>query len=381
MIIGVDIREWQPGVQTGIGRFLEEFLRAATVARSRDRFLLVGDATCEVRIQGENIRVVRVPERWTPWWDQVTLSRTLAAGGADVLYSPYIKVPLLAPVPVVSTIHDLTFFLKPQYNGYSEALLLNPPFRLFCKLVVRRAAAILVDSVTSARDVQRVLGPDPAKLRVIPLATSAAFRPKANGRADAAVWSRYGLTPGYILYVGGFWPHKNVPCLARAHATLPGRLRTSHPLVMAGGPVSEDLQRLVKEPGSAVRCVGVVPDPDLPALYRGAALFAFPSGYEGFGLPVLEAMASGVPVLCSTAPALVELTGDAAFHADPEEPAAWERALLLLLEDPDRREMLARRGLARAASFRPERMASEILAVLDEVVARPGSAGRGTPEC
>ena len=371
MIVGVDIREWQPGNQTGIGRFLEEFLRVATQARPTDRFLLVGDATCEVRVDTANIRATRIPERWTPWWDQVSLPRALARLGADVLYSPYIKVPLRAPFPVVSTIHDLTFFLRRTYNRRPVDALVNVPFRGFCRLVARRAAAIIVDSVTSARDVRRLLGADPAKLHVVPLATAAAYRPDGDRTADAAVWSRYGVARGYVFSVGGMWPHKNVPRVVRAHAALPEALRARHPLVLAGGPLPEDLGRLLRSPqiAAGTRLLGVVAEADLPALYRGAALFVFPSHYEGFGLPALEAMACGTPVLCSTAPALVELTGDAADHVDPEDEAGWRDGLHTLLQDPDRRAAMAARGRVRAAGFRPEQMAGDILKVLDEAVA------------
>lgn len=371
MNIGVDIREWQPRNRTGIGRFLEEFLRVATASRPSDHFVLIGDATCEVRVDAENLRLLRIPERWTPWWDQVALPRALARLGADVLYSPYIKVPLRAPFPVVSTIHDLTFFLRRDFNRRPLDVLVNVPFRGFCRMVVRRAAAVIVDSETSSRDVRRLLRADPAKLRVVPLATAAAYRPEGDRAADAAVWSRYGLAPGSVFYVGGMWPHKNVPLLVRAHAALPEALRARHPLVLAGGPLPEDLRNLLRpaQVATGTRALGVVAEADLPALYRGAALFAFPSHYEGFGLPVLEAMTSGTPVLCSTAPALVELTGDAAEHVQADDEGAWRDALRALLEDPGRRDMLAARGRARAAGFRPERMAGDILKVLDEVVA------------
>ncbi len=377
MIVGVDVREWQPGRPTGIGRFLEEFLRAAWAARRMARFVLVGDAAGEVRVVAANVSVVRVPERLTAWWDQVSLPRALARAGADVLYSPYIKVPLRAPMPVVSTIHDLTFFLRADYNRRRADVLVNVPFRWFCRQVVRRATAVIVDSVTSARDVARLLGTDSTKVRVVPLATAAAYRPGADA-ADAAVWARHGLAPGYVLYVGGMWPHKNVPRLVRAHAGLPEGLQALHPLVLAGGPLPHDLQRLLQAPHAAggARALDVVSEADLPALYRGAALFAFPSHYEGFGLPALEAMACGTPVLSSTAPALVELTGDAAAHADAEDEAAWTVALRALLEDPARRQTMAARGLARAAGFSPERMAGDILKVLEgAAVSRRPEAG------
>jgi glycosyltransferase involved in cell wall biosynthesis len=371
MIIAVDIREWQPERRTGIGRALEEFLRVAAATRPSDRFLLLGNSTSEVRIQADNVAVIRAPERWTPWWDQVTLPKLLLQHGADVLYSPYIKVPLWAPVPVLSTIHDLTFFVRPDHRASQSEMFLNPPFRLFCRLVVRRASAVFVDSVTSAQDARRHLNVDPAKLRVVPLATSPSFMNKAASHIDEEVRRRYRLSSGYLLYVGAFWPHKNIQRLLRVYATLPESLRAMHPLILVGGPMTPDLDAaLTSLPADDIRWVGLIPDADLPALYRGAALFVFPSHYEGFGLPVLEAMASGVPVLCSTAPALTELTGDAAAHADPSDDGAWRSALRALLQDPERRNRHAAQGLARAAAFSPERMTGHILKVIDEVAGR-----------
>ena len=371
MIVGVDIREWQPGRRTGIGRVLEEFLRTAVALRPRDRFVLIGNATCEIRVRAGNCAIVRIPERWTPWWDQITLARAVAAYGADVLYSPYIKIPLRGAVPVVNTIHDLTFFRRADYNVRRSDLLKNPPFRLFCRLAIKRASVTLVDSQASAQDVQWDLQADPAKLRVVPLATGRQFYEQGNPADDRKVWERYGLSAGYVFYIGGFWPHKNVTTLVRAYAALPESLRRQSPLVLAGTPVPADLHRLIRsrEGCRPVAMIGMVPDEDLPALYRGAALFAFPSHYEGFGLPVLEAMACGVPVLCSTTPALVELTGDAAEHVNPENDPAWEHSLQTLLEDTPRRQRLAESGRARAALFTVDRMTEAMLKVFDEVAA------------
>lgn len=371
MNIAVDVREWQAESRTGIGRFLEEFLGAAHVARPRDAFLLFGNAETRPRVQGGNVSFARIRERWTPWWDQVSLPRAIARAGADVLYSPYIKAPVLSRAPVVNTIHDLVFFVRAGYNRRRVDLLLNVPFWLFCRAVVRRVAAIVVDSVASGRDVQRLLRADPAKVRVVPLATSPAFRPDGDGALDAAALQRFGLCPGYVLYVGGFWPHKNVPRAIRAHAALPESLRRRHPLVLAGGPLSSAVGGLLREGVAAdtLRYLGPVADVDLPALYRGASLFVFPSHYEGFGLPVLEAMASGTPVLCSTTEALQELSGGAARHVEPEDGPGWTHALRDTLEDSTQRASLAARGRLRAAAFTPERTATTILGILDEAAA------------
>jgi len=230
MIVGVDVREWQGDRRTGIGRFLEEFLRVAHGARPADRFLLLGNGDTRTRVRGDNVTFTRLRERWTPWWDQVTLPRSLRQGGVDLFYSPYIKAPLAARVPVVNTVHDLTFFVRADYNRRRRDLVLNVPFRLFCRAMVKRSTAIIVDSAASARDVERLLCADRAKIKVVPLATSPAFRPDADRAADAAALARFGLEPGYVLYVGGFWPHKNLPQAIRAHAALPDSLRLELPL-------------------------------------------------------------------------------------------------------------------------------------------------------
>ena len=368
--IAVDIREWQPGSRTGIGRLIEEFLRVATSERQGDRFLLIGNRTTEDRVQAPNVSLLRLPERATAWWDQVTLPRTLRRAGAHVLYSPYIKAPLLASVPIVNQVHDLTFFLLAAYNRRLSERIVNGLFRVFCRLVLRRADAVLVDSATTARDVQRTLGCDPAKLRVVSLATSPAYCSEADKVQDGSALERYKLKPGYVLYVGNGSPHKNVPLLIRAHEQLSSQLRRSHPLVLAGLSDAGTVTGTSPSPAIPhhVKVLGLVPESDLPALYRGASLFAFPSSYEGFGLPVLESMSCGTPVLCSTAPALLELTDGAADHVAQWEEQAWREGLQSLLEDPERRRRLATQGRARAAAFSSKRMAGAIMRALDDVV-------------
>lgn len=370
MTIAVDIRDWQPGCRTGIGRLLEVFLEKAMAVRAQDRFLLLGNATCEIRVQGSNSVVIRAPEYWTLLWDQVVLPIMLHREGASVLYSPYPKVPLFASIPVVSTIHDLTFFVFHQYNRRLRHRIVNWVFKVFCKCVLQKAAAVFVDSKTTAKDVQEIFGHGEQKLHECALAVSSRYSPKSDVPRDPAVLARYGLAPGYVLYVGNFSPHKNIRVLIRAHQAMSKSLRQSHPLVLAGMTKGADPDLSLDDfhPDSHVRCLGLVPEEDLPALYRMANLFAFPSFYEGFGLPVLEAMSSGTPVLCSTAPALLELTQSAARHVEPTDTEAWQRALEQLLTHPVECQDLRDAGLARATNYSVQRMTSQILNVLDHVV-------------
>lgn len=362
MRIGVDGRELRTDARTGIGRYVLEVLRAA----SRDGWecVVYGDRNTrlDVVLPGVTLRVLDVP--WTQWWDQVTLPHRLVRDRVSAFLSPYYKGPLLAPCPVVLTIHDL-FFL--DYPGRRRPFYRAVMTRV-ARLYARRATAILADSEYSRRSIVERLGVSPARVTVIPVALGAEFKPAPLGEG---VRSRYALVPPYILYVGNFRPHKNLPRLIRAYAALPVGLRTSHCLVLAGGDRRHlpELLELAKGLGVADRVLfpGLIDDRDLPALYSGCALFVLPSLEEGFGLPALEAMACGAPVAAANRAALPEVVGPAALLFDPEDEGAITKAMVEVLSRHDLREDLGRRGLARAHEFSPDRTAGAVLALLREV--------------
>lgn len=360
--LGVDGRELRDGVRTGIGRYVLEVLRAA----SRDGWecVVYGDSATrlDVALPGVTLRVLDIP--WTQWWDQVTLPRRLVSDRVSVFLSPYYKGPLLAPCPVVLTIHDL-FFL--DYPGRRRPFYRAVMTRL-ARLYARRATAVIADSEYSRRSIVERLGLSPARVRVIPVALGPEFKPEPLGEA---VRPRYGVPAPYILYVGNFRPHKNLPRLIRAYAALPERLRTSHSLVLAGGDRRHlgALLGLARSLGVADRVLfpGRIADADLPALYSGCALFVLPSLEEGFGLPALEAMACGAPVAAANRAALPEVVGSAALLFNPEDDAAITRAMVDVLSRADLRDDLARRSLARAREFTPDRTSGSVLALLRQV--------------
>lgn len=361
MRIGVDGRELQAGARTGIGRYVTEVLRAA----SREGYdcLVYGDGrTRAVVLPGLRLRVL--DGHWTPWWDQVILPRELRRDGVSVFLSPYYKGPLRAPCPVVLTIHDLFFLDYPgQRRPFHRAIMTQ-----LARLYARRAAAIIVVSDYSRRSVVERLGIHPARVTVIPVALGAEFKPNPQ---TEVVRSRYGIVHPYILYVGNFKPHKNLPRLIRAYAALPQPLRAAHCLVLAGGdqPHRAALVALARDLGVADQVLfpGQIEDPDLPALYSGCALFVLPSLEEGFGLPALEAMACGAPVAVANRAALPEVVGTAALLLDPEDETAITGAMARILSAAELGADLARRGLARAREFSPDRTAGLVLALLREV--------------
>ncbi len=358
----MDGRELRPEVRTGIGRYALEVLRAAS--RAGWTSVVYGDAGARlpVALPGVTFRELAAP--CTPWWDQVSLPRALARDGASVFLSPYYKAPLRARCPVVVTIHDLFFI---GYPGRRRPLY-DPAMTALARLYARRAAAIVADSEHSKRAIVARLGVQPSKITVIPVALGEEFR---AGVEAGEVGKRYGIASPYILYVGNFKPHKNLPRLLRAYAALPDRLGSAHALVLAGGDRDgrHALEDLAARLGLGDRAAfpGRIADGDLPALYAGAALFVLPSLEEGFGLPALEAMACGAPVIASNRGALPEVVGDAGILVDAESETELAQVLARALSDGGLRENLRRRGLARAALFSPERTAGRVLELCREV--------------
>jgi glycosyltransferase involved in cell wall biosynthesis len=369
--LGIDGRELRPDVRTGIGRYLLEILRAA--AQDGWSCVVYGDAGARLDRTLPGVTFASLDASWTQWWDQVTLPRALARDGITVFLSPYYKGPVRAPCPVVLTIHDLYFINYPgRHRPVYEAIVTRA-----ARLYAARATAIISDSEYSKRAIVDRLGVGAAKVSVIPVALGGEFKPAS---LTAAARARYGLTSPYVLYVGNFNPHKNIPRLVRAFGLLPGPVRSRHSLVLAGGygDGRPELARLAESLGLTDRVVfaGRVDDADLPALYSEAAVYVTPSLEEGFGSTVLEAMACGAPVVSSNRAALPEVVGDAGLLFDAEQERELATVLGRVLSDTALAEDLRRRALARAGLYTPTRTTGRVLALLREVNDGAFTAGR-----
>lgn len=281
---------------------------------------------------------------------QLSFARGLRRHAIEVYHEPN-YVPIRYDVPVVVTIHDLSWLRHPETHPRDRVRWLERGM----PRVVERAAAIIVDSEFVRQEVTAGLDVAPARVRAIHLGVSGEFRPRGELETRAVLQALDLAHGGYVLSVGTIEPRKNVGHVLAAYARLPEALRNRYPLVVAGagGWRAADLERDLHALAAAgrIRFLGNVPDADLPALYAGAAAFVFASKYEGFGLPPLEAMASGVPALVSDRASLPEVVGDAAWLIDPERPEDTAHRLEALLDDADARSVLARRGIERAARF------------------------------
>ncbi len=379
MRIGIDGRELLRGRITGIGRFLRNFLEGVALLRPPHEVIVYGDERTDAGAVPPPATLRVLPERATPWWDHVSLPRAADRDRVDVLFSPYDKGPLRGRCPLVLTVHDLLFLTLSEFRGVRRVLY-DRCYVLLHRRAFDRAAAILTVSAASRDDIVALFGVPSERIRIVPNAVTGTCRRVEDRSQIGRVKDRYGVSGDYLMYVGNFKPHKNVKALLDAYVRLPQPLQNRCRLLLCGylDAFGEGVRRAAAARSIERRVVfpGAVPDEDLPALYSGASAFVFPSLYEGFGIPPLEAMACGTPVVCSDAPPLPDVVGQAALVVNARHPEAIADALARVLTDADLRSELRARGLERAGQFSIERSTRMILDVLEQV-AGPGSRVQG----
>jgi len=363
-----------PRQMAGAGVYTYQLIRALAKVVDRHRFVVFARRGVfdELAARTRRVRVVHVDPPSRPArliWEQTVLPLLLRRLRIDVLHSTHHHTPIAAAgVRRVITIHDVTFMLLPGRYPLAR--------RLYMEAVTRASArvadAIITPSQVIRDDVADRLGVPAERVVVIPYAAAPEFAP-ADQETVARLRQKYQLPERYILSVGSLEPGKNRARLVLAYSRL-WREGFDCPLAVAGQPAwrYERETDLVHGLGldQQVRYLGYVPAEDLPALYSGATLFAFPSLYEGFGLPVLEAMACGTPVVASNASAIPEVAGDAALLVDPRNVNALAEAMARLLSDETLRVELRARGLERAQQFSWERTARDTLSVYEVVAAK-----------
>jgi glycosyltransferase involved in cell wall biosynthesis len=363
----------------GIAVYTESLVRELAAARPDAELILFGMAG-PLRVDAGNGPIA-------PWPGNVRWQRSLlyplimgaplmqlprllplemAHPSADVFHATNYTAPRTRRTPLVVTVHDLALARFPELG--------TPTLRRLVGRVRRTAAAarrVIADSESTARDLRELLSVAPEKIRVVYPGCPAHFRPLAL-EACAPVLRRHGVTPPYLLHVGTLEPRKNLVGLLRAYRRVAAAHADAPGLVLAGarGWGTDAVLHAIEELGlrERVTLTGAVPSSDLPALYGAAAAFVYPSLYEGFGFPVLEAMACATPVITADVASLPEVVGDAALRVDPRDDAALAAAITRVLTDQEIRESLRRAGPARARTFTWERCARETLAVYGEAL-------------
>ncbi len=290
-------------------------------------------------------------------------------GRFDLYHEPNF-VPFPCHLPTVVTVFDLSVLLFPQWH---PAKRVKAHESLYARDLAR-AAHVIVGTEAVRREAQTHLGLPPDRVSAMLCGVGPQFRPQP-AEAVAAVRAKHGLPPRYTLYVGTIEPRKNVGVLLRAYCDLPSDLRAACPLVLAGGwGWKADAERALfdsEAKDKGVRHIGYVPDADLPALYTGANALLYPSFYEGFGMPPVEAMACGTPAVTSRADAVLEAVGRAALTLDSDDLEGWRDALGRIAADPACLDEYRRRGPAHAATFTWERCAEVVYSAYRKVLKLP----------
>jgi glycosyltransferase involved in cell wall biosynthesis len=357
---------------TGIGRYTLELARALRALPEGPEVVLL-TAGGPGPLAGENgLRRVSLPgcrllptlitlgNGWIP-----LLARRLRL---DLVHDPTGVTPLLfgaSGARTVVTVHDVF----PRSCPGTSTLLDSLIYSYWLPRVLPRVDVVITDSQVSKMDISRYLEVASSRISVIHLGVNASYQPVSHD-PGGSIRSRYGLPDHYLLFLGSAGRRKNLAGLLNSYALLK-KMGDVPPLVVVGakshqkGAIIQTIEEL--NVAEHVIITGYVPGEDLPALYSGADLFVFPSLYEGFGLPPLEAMACGTPVVCSNAGSLPEVVGQAAIMVDPHDMVGLAEAMQRVLANPDLRHELREKGLARAQGFTWERCARETLAVYQKV--------------
>lgn len=379
MRIGITTSVIQRG-RTGIAQWLFAMTRALQSYAGDHEFVLfvLEEDLPLFDFAAANMEVVTVPERyrapvWDLLWHQAILPGLARQHGLDLVHVPsYRRLPWYTPCRRVGTIHDLAPFRYPGKYDWKRMLF----GRLLVPLLARRQDRLVAVSEFTASDIHTFLGMDAADVAVIRNGVDhTRFHPLRESAPEAGFVDRHGLIGPYWLYVARLeHPAKNHLRLIQAYSAYKERTGSPYPLVLAGSDWhgAEVIHAAIAASpvGADIHCLGFVPDADVPDLYRGAHAFLFPSLFEGFGMPPIEAMACGVPVICSRRGALGEIVGSAALLIDPESTEDIGRALERLDGEPELRRRLVAAGLDQAQRYRWDDAAAALMQVYETVSGR-----------
>ncbi len=369
--VGIDARKLTDfGIGSYVRNLIESIARRPEAQAYAFRVYVRGEDRAALPPLPANFTVV---EEESPGYSISELTRfawRLWRDRLDLFHATHYVIPPLARARAVVTIHDIIHVLYPQFLPNRAALLYA---RVMIRRALKRADRILTVSYNSKRDLVDYFGIAPARIEVVYNGVAPQFHADVPRSERDRVVAKYGLPRPYLLFLGGEKPHKNVRNVIRAFAEARRERALPHALVLAG-PMPRNSNRvealiLALDLESRVRRPGIVPEADLPGLFAGADAFLYPTLYEGFGLPVIEAMACGVPVLTSSTSALQEVAGGYAYLVDPMDVDAIAKGIVALATDPRRRAEFADLGKRRARDFSWDRAAEQTLKIYAEALA------------
>lgn len=375
MKIALDLRRIK---NPGIGRYMRCLAEALIATAPQNEYLLIlpPDVVDVTSSGSTSVEKIVSELKYYSLREQLALPRILREHKVDLLHAPHFNIPLFAPCPVVTTIHDVIYLACKQDLPSPLGRLY---YRAMMKAAVRRSSRIITDSEFSRAEIRRYLGRDAAE--VICPGVDSRFRRVTDGESLRRVREQYGIRGEYILYTGIYKGRKNHAGLLRAFRTFLD-LGGEATLVLAGqlAEGEEALRTLASELkiSNRVTFTGFVDEADMPALYSGARVYGCASLYEGFGFTVLEAMACGVPVVCSAVTSLPEVCGGAALYADVRDPEAYGTALHQAFTDERLRAHLIQNGHKNIARFSWQKTAIQTLKVYEQAAGAPAKAALPT---
>lgn len=372
MRIAIDARE-MVGQIAGKGRYVAELVRALAKIDQKNTYLLYVKAPSNIPLPS-NFKIVLIGG--LPGLRQLWLAQNAAQEKCNLLFAPTGYLPVVFSfLPCVTTVHDLAVFVSKKTKPALKTLIAE---KLLLGLAVSKSNQLITVSQSTKNDLEAIFPSAKNKISVTLLGYDRqAYTPEVK-KEDKEILQKYRLSPGYLLFIGTLEPRKNIEGIIRAYAALPSAMRSLHPLVIGGqkGWYYDSIFTTVKELnlGEEILFLGRVADSDLPSLYRHAKLFLFPSFYEGFGLPPLEAMACGTPVVTSNISSLPEVVGEGGLLVDPNSSAAITRAVQSLIGNQKVYENCQKQALTQAATFSWEKTAKETLLIWQKCATASRSA-------
>ena len=375
MRIGIDTTAL-PAQPVGAGTYIIQLVRAMIALDSDHQWVIYAHQGRQDLFdlpRKDNFEWVLVPDKSPARrmiWEQTVLPVLAHQARIDLLHSLHYTRPLYLPCASVVTFHDMTFFITPKLHTLSKRSF----FPIAIRLSARLADALIAVSESTRQDAIRILDIPPNRITTTNLGVSSIFQPITDPNRLAQARRKYSLPESYLLYIGTIEPRKNLPLLINAYNQLIQQ-NCDRELVIVGrrGWMYEDVYRQIDALNlkERVHFTGYVPTEDLPALYNLAQIFIYPSRYEGFGIPPVEAMACGTPVITTQSSAMIETIGEAGFLIPPDEVSALVNAIQMLNENANLHDELRQKGLQRASRFNWKKTAEDTLAVYEQIVIPP----------
>ncbi len=372
MRIGIDARFFGGEQSKGLGRYTQKLIEYLAEHDHVNEYVifLQPDSQQDWNITNPNFTVVETPYRWYTFREQLFMPWKIFRAKVDFMHFPHFNVPLLYRGSFIATIHDLIIIHFPTERATTLGPLLYKVKHLAGSLVMRHAVKhsrhIITVSEFSKQDIAKYYSIDPSKITVTYEAAELPQPATATDRSTDIV-KHYGIKKPFILYVGNAYPHKNLNILLQVMKQMHDEKDASFQLVLVGR--EDHFYARLKQAAWAMNIddsvifTGFVPDAELATLYKEALLYIFPSRYEGFGLPPLEAMQHGTPVLAARTSCLPEILGEAATYFDPEDVSGIIKAVQQVLRQPETRSQMIDRGLAQAAKYSWKRMMEQTIEV------------------